>query len=64
MHEYDIRLTATIEYGGQFRANTLVEAVQDAKAEMKQHASELVEDIDVERAVFLDEENPEQAPEA
>lgn len=62
MRKYHIILRAELEYGGTFEAPSLVDATALAKAEMKLHASELVGDIDVERAVFLDPEDPDGNP--
>lgn len=58
-HEYDIRLTAVIEIGGKFSADTAEEAKAAAEMELRSHG--LVSDIQVERCILLDEEMPDAA---
>ncbi len=53
-HDYDILITANIELGGKFTADSLEEALIVAKNELRS-AGELT-NITVERAVMLDEE--------
>lgn len=58
-YEYDIRLTAVIEIGGKYRADTADEARAMAELELRPHGE--ISDIQVERCIFLDEELPDAA---
>lgn len=54
--KYDIRLTAIIEIGGVFEANSAEEARALAQTELRPHGD--ISAIQVERCIYLDEEDP------
>ena len=53
-HEYDILITATIEIGGRYQAETLEEAIETAKLELRSQGQ--LSDLSVSRAIMLDED--------
>ena len=57
MKKYDIRLTAVIEIGGVFEANSAEEARAGAEMELRPRGE--ITDIQVGRCIFLDEEEPD-----
>jgi len=57
LKKYDIRLTAVIEIGGVFEANSAEEA--RAAAELELRSSGEISDIQVGRCIYLDEEEPD-----
>lgn len=57
--KYDIRLRATIEIGGVYEAETVQEAKAIAESELRSQGE--IGDIEIDRAIFLDDENPLEA---
>jgi len=56
MKKYDIRLSATIEIGGVFEANSAEEARAAAEMELRPRGE--IANLIVERAIYLDDEDP------
>jgi len=56
MRRYDIRLSATIEIGGVFEANSAEEARAAAEMELRPRGE--ISGLIVERAIYLDDEDP------
>ena len=54
MKEYDIIIRATIEIAGKFTGESVEEALEAAKLELRPRG--VIHDIDVERAFYLDPE--------
>ncbi len=57
MKKYDIRLTAIIDIGGVYEANSAEEA--RAAAELELRSSGGISDIQIQRCIYLDEEEPD-----
>ncbi len=55
MKKYDIRLTAIIEIGGVYEADSAEEA--RAAAELELRSSGEIGDIQIQRCIYLDEED-------
>jgi hypothetical protein len=58
-YEYQIKLTAVIEIGGKFTANTRDEAIAAATLELRAQGE--ISDIRTDQCIFLDEELPDAA---
>jgi hypothetical protein len=58
-YEYDIRLTAVIEIGGKYTANTRDEAIAAATMELRPQGE--IRDVQIDRCIFLDNEDPPDA---
>ena len=58
--KYDIQITAQISIGGVYEANTMQEAIETARMELRQQGG--ITDISVERSVFLDDPETEPVP--
>ncbi len=55
--KYDIRLTAVIEIGGVFEANSAEEARAIAQTELRSAGE--ISDVQIQRCIYLDEEEPD-----
>lgn len=50
--EYDIQIKALITIGGKYAADSMEEAIQTAKLELRSNGE--ISDVEIERAMYLD----------